>query len=144
MSETLWYYTVSVEHIAGIMQSPYGIFEGSGKILWFTSNEEYQVANTGQQYRIRVSRHGSVFSSYQDLERRHMIDPTDEAKGDNPDQWFGTRQPVSSDQWTSVEKLTNDGWVPIDEPQKQYLRDLALRRDVQKTLKKPESHNIAK
>jgi hypothetical protein len=136
MSETLWYYTGTVEHIAEIVRA-YMIFEGKGKIAWFTSNEEYQTANEGTQYRIRVPRQAAAFSSYKDLKRRRKIDPTDQIKSANPDQWFGTSQPVLSDKWTSVETLTNEGWVPIDEAKKEWLRNLPIRRDVQKTLKKP-------
>ena len=130
MSEQLWYYTVSFERMAEILQDGM-IFEGSGKFAWFTSNEKHQMANEGTQYRIRVPRQ-AAFSSYSDLERRRKIDPTDQVKRANSDQWFGTSQPVLSDKWTSVETFTNEGWVPIDEIKKQWLRALSIRRDVQK------------
>jgi hypothetical protein len=135
MSETLWYYTVTVEHTAKIMQDGM-IFEPDRELAWFTSDDDYRIADEGQRHRIGVSRKDESFRSYEALKRLGKVDLTDQIKAANSYQWFGTSLPVSSDKWTSVEKLTNEGWTRLTEPEKQWLRDFDLRRDVQKTLEK--------
>jgi len=131
MSETLWYYTADPRRIEEILESG-SIFEG-GKPAWFTSDDDYQIENEAQQYRVQVLRHGSLFKTYKQIEQLGLITAVDIFRAARPEKWFAALQPVSTSDKLRMQTIAGEEWKPIE---REWFAKAQMRRSVQSTLKK--------